>query len=600
MTDCIRTSGKNDCIISAKRLELQNLPAREADGFIRYALDCAAIVAVTDVRGTITFVNEKFCEINGYSRNELIGANHRILRSGVHDAEFFRSMYHQIANGRNWHGEICNKKKNGEIYWVDTTIVPHVAASGKVDSYTAIRFDITERKCVEAQLRESREHLEIVANLDVLTDLPNRRYFQSYLEKIIAKRAETGRSFFLALMDIDSFKEVNDSFGHEDGDRLLRTVGMRLRSMVDDHIFVARLGGDEFGVVFDETEEGLARAFFETILQMLREPIKIASVNWHASSSIGYATFPADGRDTTSLVRAADLALYRAKELGRDRVEEFYPELLLQSEKRTLALLEIETGLRREDFHFSYQPIIFRDKTYPVSFEALIRWHHPERGVIMPGDFQAGLTDPAMSALIGIYMLNRVFSDIKTMLEMGLSFRRVGINLTNADFRSDAFLEQFFSLCKQTGIGPEHFCVEVTEGMFLGREQKRVDRGLRKLHAAGVEIALDDFGTGYASLTHLQEIPIDRLKIDRRFVSRIITSSEDRVIVKGVIDIAHGLGKIVTAEGVETAEQAKMLIDMRCDSLQGWYFSKASDLMSLPSIMNKLSERRASLREDNS
>ena len=172
---------------------MYNLSSERADKFIRYALDCSAIVAVTDVRGTITFVNEKFCEISGYSRNELIGANHRILRSGVHDAEFFRSMYHQIANGRNWHGEICNKKKNGEIYWVDTTIVPHVAASGKVDSYTAIRFDITERKCVEAQLRESRKQLEIVANLDVLTDLPNRRYFQSYLEKIIAKRAETGR-----------------------------------------------------------------------------------------------------------------------------------------------------------------------------------------------------------------------------------------------------------------------------------------------------------------------------------------------------------------------------------------------------------------------
>lgn len=565
-----------------------SLPYRETEDFIRYALDSAAIVAITDVRGKITFVNGKFCQITGYTQAELIGSNHRILRSGVHKTEFFREMYRHIAQGRVWHGEICNRRKDGTLYWVDTTIVPHVSTTGKVDSYTAIRFDITSRKQIEEELRASKEHHKAIANLDALTGLPNRRRFQEYIGELIGRNASDDCRFHLALFDMDTFKEINDSFGHDAGDLLLQTIASRLKGFADDRLFTARLGGDEFGLILDGMSDSDALDFFERVLDSIREPIDIDSSQRHCSSSMGIAVFPEHGADAITLFKAADMALYHAKFLGRDRSELFQLKLRQHVEHRSATLLDIENGLGRGEFEFFYQPIVHKNPDSPVSLEALMRWRHPTRGTITPRDFSVAFDDPAVRAALGMFMLERVFDDIETLLNDGLTLRRVGINLTNSDFRSDGFLDTFFRRCAQTGIGPDRFCMEVTEGMFLGRDQNRVNQGLRRLHAAGVEVALDDFGTGYASLTHLQELPIDRLKIDRRFISNITTSRKDQAIVSGIINIAHGLGKVVTAEGVETADQVATLLRMKCDFLQGWYFSKACDVKSLPEVISQL------------
>lgn len=566
----------------------ERIPYRETEEFIRYALDSAAIVAVTDVQGTITFVNGKFCQITGYTQNELIGTNHRILRSGVHDIEFFRVMYRHIAQGKIWHGEICNRRKDGTLYWVDTTIVPHVSPAGKIDSYTAIRFDITQRKRIEEELRASKEHHKAIANIDSLTGLPNRRRFQEYLAELIGRNDLAGARFHLALFDMDSFKEINDSFGHDAGDLLLKTVALRLGALEDDRLFIARLGGDEFGLILDSSTDAEAQTFFESVLDRIRAPLEIEASTRRCSASMGVAVFPEHATDATGLFKAADMSLYHAKFLGRDRFELFQPKLRTYVEQRSATLLDIENGLERGEFQFFYQPIVHKIPNTPVSLEALMRWHHPVRGMITPPDFSVAFHDPAMRATLGMFMLDRVFDDVKALLNAGVALRRVALNLTNSDFRSDAFLSRFFERCIDTGIGPEHFCVEVTEGMFLGRDQRRVDRGLRRLHTAGVEVALDDFGTGYASLTHLQELPIDRLKIDRRFISNVTTSRKDQAIVGGIIDIAHALGKVVTAEGVETVDQAALLINMTCDFLQGWYFSKACSVDELPQAIRQL------------
>ncbi|GBQ27574.1 putative bifunctional diguanylate cyclase/phosphodiesterase [Gluconacetobacter sacchari] len=573
-----------------------SLPYRETEDFIRYALDNAAIVATTDVQGTITFVNEKFSQISGYERNELIGFNHRILRSGVHDAHFFRAMYRKISRGEIWQGEICNRRKDGSLYWVDTTIVPHVSIAGKVDGYTAIRFDITARKRIEDELRASRAHHRAIANHDFLTNLPNRRRLRHYIDDLAARDGRAGRGFHLAVLDIDAFKEINDSFGHDSGDLLLQTVACRLQSFVADGVFIGRLGGDEFGIVLDGVSDDAAQAFHETILESIREPIRIGAVTRHCSGSMGYAAFPRHGRDATSLLKAADMALYHAKSLGRDRLELFHRGLQAAAEQRSRVFLEIEAGLKRGEFQFFYQPIVHRMPGTPVGLEALMRWRHPDRGLLAPGDFAVAFDDPAMRATLGMFTLDRVFDDMKLLRDRGVPLGRVAINLTNSDFRSEQFMERFFARCDETGIRLDQICVEVTEDMFLGRDHKRVELGLHQFHAAGVEVALDDFGTGYASLRHLRELPIDRLKIDRRFVSHITTSHEDQAIVSGVIDIAHGLGKVVTAEGVETASQARMLLGMQCDFLQGWYFSKACDTTILPSVIRRLPEMRDVLR----
>lgn len=568
----------------ARKLQKPLQPDLE-DDFIRYALDSAAIVAHTDVRGTITYVNRKFCEISGYTARELIGANHRILHSGVHSKDFFRDMYHEIAHGKIWHGEICNRRKDGSHYWVDTTIVPHLSPAGKVDSYTAIRFDISDRKKLESALRTSKEHLDRLANLDPLTGLPNRRRFQDYLEMQVQDHERSNGIFHLALLDVDSFKEVNDTFGHHAGDVLLQNIGKRLCSFEDSQLFMSRMGGDEFSLVLVGATDGEADELFEEILEAIRQPMVIGSTPRRISSSLGIARFPRDGKDVGNLFKAADLALYKAKALGRDRVEVFQPQLREVARRKSALYEEIEGGLEHGEFELHYQPIIPLISGQAFSLEALMRWRHPERGLLTPAYFGEGFEDPALRAALGMFMLERIFADAQTLRQAEVPLHRIAMNLTNSDFRSDIFLDRFFELCTETGIGPERFSAEMTEGMLLGLAQKRVEQGLKRLHTAGVEVALDDFGTGFASLTHLRRLPIDRLKIDRSFVANIAASPEDRAIVRGVIQIAHSLGKTVTAEGVETIEQIDLLSDMKCDHLQGWYFSPACEVRALPKVL---------------
>lgn len=544
--------------------------------FIRYALDSAAIVAMTDVHGTINFVNNKFCEISGYSRDELVGANHRMLHSGTHDTLFFRQMYRRIAAGEVWHGEICNRRKDGSDYWVDTTIVPHTNSSGKVDSYTAIRFDITARHAAEEKLRD-------IVNVDVLTGIANRRRFQEHLESVLEQHETGPTSVHLALLDIDTFKEINDTFGHDIGDCLLKVVSERLCKLVAANIFVARLGGDEFGIVMTGMSDTDVLDLTSEALSDLRQPVELGSFTRRCSASIGVASFPRQAGTLDELFKAADLALYRAKALGRDCVKFFIPRLRELAVRKSELLHAVEAGLDHGQFRLLYQPIAPTDPLQPPSLEGLLRWDHPEQGHIAPGAFLTDMNDPGLQAAIGMFVLERAFCDMKAIKKMALQVRRIAV--TNADFRSDAFVDRFFELCRESGLTPDHFCIEVTEGVFLGRDYQHLEGRIRRLHDAGVEIALDDFGTGFASLTHLRRMPIDRIKIDRSFVSNLTTSEQDLAIVRGVIDIAHGMGKVVTAEGVETPEQIELLCELGCDNLQGWHFAKACNIARLPYVL---------------
>lgn len=563
----------------AKRTTLSSIhPEME---FIRYALDSAAIVAMTDVRGTITFVNSKFCEISGYSQEELIGSNHRMLHSGMHDVAFFRAMYRRIANGKVWHGEICNRRKDGTHYWVDTTIVPHITAKGKVDSYTAIRFDITARHEAEAMLRR-------IVSVDSLTGIPNRRRFQEHLESVLNISGCPPSSVHLALLDIDTFKEINDTFGHDIGDELLTIFSERLGLFVTPDVFVARLGGDEFGIVMTGIQDDNVLAFLDQVLTSLREPVKLSTTTRRCSASIGVASFPQHASSLDELFKAADMALYRSKALGRDQAKFFIPRLREVAERKSELLHAVADGLDRGQFRLYYQPLVPSDPHSPISLEGLLRWNHPDQGLITPNAFLVDMDDPGLLAAIGMFVVKQAFEGMEVIDGESLPVGRIAINVTNADFRSDAFVDRFFELSLQTGIAPDRFCVEVTEGVFLGRDFQHLEGRLSRLHEAGVEIALDDFGTGFASLTHLRRMPIDRIKIDRSFVSNLTTSVEDLAIVRGVIDIAHSMAKVVTAEGVETREQAELLQHLGCDYLQGWYFAKAFNIERLPYVLSHL------------
>lgn len=563
----------------AKRTTLSSIHSEME--FIRYALDSAAIVAMTDVRGTITFVNSKFCEISGYSQEELIGSNHRMLHSGMHDVAFFRAMYRRIANGKVWHGEICNRRKDGTHYWVDTTIVPHITAKGKVDSYTAIRFDITARHEAEATLRR-------IVSVDSLTGIPNRRRFQEHLESVLNISGCPPSSVHLALLDIDTFKEINDTFGHDIGDELLTIFSERLGLFVTPDVFVARLGGDEFGIVMTGIQDDNVLAFLDQVLTSLREPVKLSTTTRRCSASIGVASFPQHASSLDELFKAADMALYRSKALGRDQAKFFIPRLREVAKRKSELLHAVADGLDRGQFRLYYQPLVPSDPHSPISLEGLLRWNHPDQGLITPNAFLVDMDDPGLLAAIGMFVVKQAFEGMEVIDGESLPVGRIAINVTNADFRSDAFVDRFFELSLQTGIAPDRFCVEVTEGVFLGRDFQHLEGRLSRLHEAGVEIALDDFGTGFASLTHLRRMPIDRIKIDRSFVSNLTTSVEDLAIVRGVIDIAHSMAKVVTAEGVETREQAELLQHLGCDYLQGWYFAKAFKIERLPYVLSHL------------
>jgi diguanylate cyclase (GGDEF)-like protein/PAS domain S-box-containing protein len=557
-------------------------------GFIHYALDVTAIVAITNVQGTITHVNNKFCEISGYSQHELIGQNHRLLRSDAHDKTFFREMYRQIARGQVWRGEICNRRKDGTTYWVDTTIVPHLNTAGNPDSYTSIRFDVTRRHQIEEDLRSA-------VSTDALTGTANRRRFQEYLTATLELSNSTHTSAYLALIDIDAFKEINDTFGHIAGDNLLKNFAERLRAFETENIFIARLGGDEFGIVISDKACVDVPALLDEVLDSIKQPVWLGNIKHRYTASIGVAAFPMHAKTPDGLFKAADMALYHSKASGRDQRQCFAPRLQLAVEYKSALLQAVEAGLDRNQFSLYYQAVVPTVPGKLISLEGLLRWQHPERGLLSPGAFLTEINDPGLESEIGMFVVERAFKDMARILEEGLPVDRLAINVANADFRSDRFVDRFFELSAQTGISPSRFCVEVVEQVFLGTNFQSFQDRLFRLHDAGVELALDDFGTGFASLTHLRRIPIDRVKIDRGFISCLPASVEDLVIVKGIIDIAHALGKSVTAEGIETEEQATLLQQLGADGLQGWYFSKACTVENLPNVLIQLS-RRSRLR----
>lgn len=528
--------------------------------FQREALDAAAIVAVTDRAGRIKSVNAKFCELSGYSEAELIGANHRILASGEHDRAFFQNLYRTISRGDVWHDVICNRAKCGRLYWVDTTIVPHRDRSG----YTAIRFDVTPQK-------EAERRLWRLANIDPLTGLANRRRFL----QLLASATRAGKPFATAILDIDHFKDINDSAGHHAGDQLLIAMGEALRAELRPSDSVGRLGGDEFAVILHgENAKGLQRRLDRMLAGLARK--RVSDVEDHAiQASIGAALYPADGADVACLLKCADMALYAAKESGRGCARLFKPRYREVADQRAGLRAAIAHAIERQELFILYQPIVNLTGDQPAAFEALLRWRRPEGAIQTPATFGDVFDDERIAADIGKFVLSEVLEQIDRWQAAGVPFRSVAINATLGDFRSRAFVDRIAEAVESGRIRGEQLCIEITEGMLLDRGARAVREAVDRLNGLGVEIAFDDFGTGFASLTHLRQLPIDHVKIDRSFIEAICIDAKDRVIVESVIDLAHRLGLKVVAEGVEHDAQAQLLRSLDCDSIQGFLVAPA-------------------------
>lgn len=556
------------------------------DSFVLRALDCSAIVAVTDARGRILSANDKFVEISGYTRDELIGQDHRMIRSDKHDKAFFRRIYQTIARGEVWQGEICNRRKNGEPYWVDTTIVPRRGADGTVTNYVAIRFDITARKLAEQRLKASRQKLQEAVNTDYLTNIANRTSFSSYLRALLEQDDRRDDYVCLGLLDVDTFKAVNDTSGHESGDRLIKKIAERLRAFASPEIFVARIGGDEFAIVMIGPDSATFEKTLAHILATMRFTFRAGEITHHVTSSLGYTISPLKDARKREIMHCADLALYEAKAEGRNRMKKYAPFMKERTERRVRLRRAVQEGFKRHQFRLFYQPVLRARGDRPPAFEALLRWNHPERGVLGPHYFHEAFEDAELSATIGNFVRQQALADIRSFLRSGLPFDRIGINVTSDDFRKDNFAERLLADMRRQSVPPERLTLEITEKMLFGTHNRHILEELEAIHRAGVEISLDDFGTGFASLTHLRSIVFDHVKIDRVFTAGVTEGGIDAAIIRGVIDIVHSMGRTVVAEGVETEEQTRVLREMGCDAFQGWHFSKAVPPASLPGLLD--------------
>ncbi len=527
--------------------------------FQRDALDAAAIVVVTDRSGVITSVNAKFCEISGYSEAELIGETHRVVRSGFHDRAFFGDLYRTIGRGAVWHGVICNRAKSGHFYWVDTTIVPHADGSG----YTAIRFDVTPQK-------EAEQRLWHLANVDPLTGLANRRRVM----ELLGEATEEGKPFLLAILDVDHFKDVNDSAGHDMGDRLLQSVADCLMGALSADDELGRLGGDEFALILrGDADPHAARARLDDLTAAIAHNPAAQGFGWTIQASIGAASFPRDALGSHDLMKWADMALYAAKRAGRGCAKLFEVGMRNDADGRAATRTAIRHALRADEMFVVYQPITTIAKPQPMGFEALLRWRASDGTIQTPATFGEVFDDDRTAAEIGTFVLSEVLDQIERWNSTNVPFQSIAINATLGDFRSSNFVDRIVEEVDVGRLRAEQLCVEITEGMLLDRGARAVRQSIDRLHSRGIQVAFDDFGTGFASLTHLRQLPISRVKIDKSFIEAICADHKDRVIVKSVIDLAHQLGISVVAEGVEDAEQAMLLRSMACDRIQGFLIS---------------------------
>ncbi len=477
-----------------------------------------------------------------------------------------------IAKGKTINSEFDCAMPNGHTLCLHA--VGDVERAGaKGSRIVGIMRDVTEDRSALGRLRH-------IANHDVLTELPNRRYFQERIEATLRERGAKGA---LLIIDIDRFKDLNDASGHDVGDMLLRDFGRRLQEAAEG-AFSARLGGDEFAVLLPIAERMQAEYVARAMIADLTGPLVVFGRSATVQVSAGLAIFPADGRSATELLKSADLALYEAKKRGRNMLMTYTEEIRRESEERIRIRAEVRETLPEKQFIPYYQPKIWLETGEIAGFEALIRWDHPS-GIRSPGSFLPAFDDPELSRALCAAMLDHIIADMARWQTKGVPFGRIAFNASSSEFSGFDLAGHLTWRLKAIGLPPSYLGVEVTEAVFLDGAATSIAATLGQLKAAGIEIALDDFGTGFASLTHLQDFPVDVIKIDQSFVRRLVTDADSRAITTAVLSLGKSLGKIVVAEGVETAEQALLLRAARCDQVQGFYFARPMPADNVPKFI---------------
>jgi diguanylate cyclase (GGDEF)-like protein/PAS domain S-box-containing protein len=531
------------------------------------AIDQHAIVSVTDEHGKILQVNDKFVEVSGYSEKEVIGLDHRILNSATHDPEFMANLWATLKRGEIWRGVICNRNKTGELYWVDSTIMPMRQLAGSAARYISIRIDITERVKAEQKMIRMATH-------DALTDLANRSLLRDRIQKALESGRRKKTKAAVLFVDLDQFKSINDSLGHDIGDALLIDVAKRLNDCVRKEDTVARQGGDEFIVFMPQIEETRSAAVLaDKLVRTLAAPFRIGPHDLYISSSIGIAIFPDDAQDVDALLKNSDIAMYQVKEAGRNHFLFFAPAMNQSAVERFALGTDLRRAIERNELLLNFQPIVGFASGEIEALEVLLRWQHPTHGLVPPLKFIPLAEASGLIVGIGDWVLRQACSQIKRWRAEGYVVPRLAINLSAVQIHHRDLVAQIIAILESTGVDAGCLEIEITEGSLM----KNTDDVLNTLEQLGdldFKIAIDDFGTGYSSLSYLKRLPIETLKIDRSFVMDIGDDPDDEAIVAAVIAVAKSLKLRVIAEGVETEGQLAFLRAQGCDQYQGFLFSR--------------------------
>ncbi|MEH7111307.1 EAL domain-containing protein [Neobacillus niacini] len=677
---------------------------------INLALNASTIVAITDNRGTITFVNDKFCELSMYNENELIGQNHRMLKSGYHSKEFFSAMWKTISSGEIWKGEIRNKAKDGSFYWVDTTIVPFMNEQGQPYQYVSIRTDITKRVKMESELQEAmkRDFIHTVQNLqrelqenqqhyqslfehshdfvftydksgkvinmnpraieifgrinetkhkemivkeyldirklyferavqgtpqnfeleminkngerlffninflpifvdkqikgvfsigkditeqkkvqemnayfahhDELTRLPNRRWIEHKLDQSLRQAKENRHVVAVLFIDLDRFKYINDTLGHFIGDQVLKLISKRLlESLNQDCQYVARMGGDEFMVLCTDIKQ-LEEAYHiaSIILQNLSNPLYIEDFELFVSASIGISSYPTDGESVVDLMKKADTALYRAKDQGRNTYQMYSASMDERSYQSFLLERNLRKAIINNEFIAHFQPQFDANTGKIIGAEALIRWMHPELGLVSPGEFIPLAEESGLIIPIGKWMKRKVCEQLAAWREAGIPFVPISVNISSQRFLQKDFPKEVRQLLEEYQLDGKWIVFEITENSLMKNEEYIIQT-INELKDLGIKIYIDDFGTGYSSFNYLKMFKLDGIKIDRTFIHTISKESENAGITIAMIKMAHHLKMDVIAEGVETTEELEFLREQNCHQIQGFLYGGPCD-----------------------
>ncbi len=534
-------------------------------------------IIVTDGRGVIQTVNAAFTRITGYTHHEAIGQRPTLLKSGRHSREFYQALWQALNEHGFWQGEIWNRRKNGEIYPEWLTINRIDDADGQVEHYVAVFSDIT-------QIKDSQRKAEYLATHDPLTGLPNRALFHDRLRHALAQARRQKARLALLFIDLDNFKTINDTLGHDIGDELLKQAARRLREVVRDVDTVARLGGDEFTALLSDCTAEIADHVARRIADDLSASFEIAGRSLFVSASIGVAFYPEDGSDSSSLVRAADAAMYRAKEQGRNRVEFFKPDLQVRLMKRAALEGALREALRAKRLRLVFQPKFAIADRDMVGAEALLRWRDPELGEVSPGEFIPVAEASGLILEVGRAVEDLLLGQMAGWLSMGLTLPSIAFNVSPRSLREPDFAQQLTAKIDAAGVPRTLLQVEITEGALL-ENSSHVTANLAQLDAAGLRIAVDDFGTGYSSLSYLKRLPIDELKIDKSFVDGLGHDKEDEAIARAVLGLAKALGLDTVAEGVETDRQLAWLQQQGCDIAQGYLLSRPLEVEAFEGLI---------------